>query len=63
MAGGPYTVYILAGDGNSQPAPDGTVTPYGTVLFPPYYVTRVDLPQEGGSQDFHIPEQKRGWKR
>jgi hypothetical protein len=55
VAGGPYTVYILAGDGKSQ----GEL-PYGNVLFPPYYVTKVDLPQEGGTRDFHIPAQKGG---
>jgi hypothetical protein len=57
IAGGRYTVYILAGDGKSQ----GEM-PYGNTLFPPYYVTQVDLPQEGGTHDFHIPQQK-GAKR
>ncbi len=55
VAGGPYTVYILAGDGKSGPE-----MPYGNALFPPYYVTKVDLPKEGGTQDFHIPAQKGG---
>jgi hypothetical protein len=55
VAGGPYLVYILAGDGNTGPE-----SPYGNVLFPPYYVTKVDLPNEGGTQDFHIPQQKDG---
>jgi hypothetical protein len=58
VQGGPYTVFILAGDGNEKPAADGTVMAYGNVLFPPYYVTEVDLPEKGGTQDFHIPEQK-----
>jgi hypothetical protein len=31
---------------------------YGNPLFPPYYVTQVDLPEKGGTFDFHIPEQK-----
>jgi hypothetical protein len=62
VQGGPYTVYIEAGDGNEKPAPDGTVTAYGSALFPPYYVTEVDLPAEGGTQDFHIPPYKE-WKQ
>ena len=52
VAGGPYTVYILACDGSTQPE-----LPYGKPLFPHTYVTKVDLPREPSTKDFDIPRQ------
>jgi hypothetical protein len=53
VQGGTYVVYILAADGEARDE-----LPYGMPLFPPYYVTKVELPAEGGTFDFQIPEQK-----
>lgn len=58
IAGGKYTVYILATDGKPQDE-----QAYGNPLFPPYYVTQVDLPPEGGTFDFAIPDQSKGKKK